>query len=153
MSTADSSVRITIGTKIFFARLQRDLAPQSCARLEQLLPYCGSLIHARWSGESCWSPLTPVWRSGSILPAENATGNPAAGQILLFAGALSEPELLVTYGTSRFACNAGPLAGNPVLTIENGLSDLAELGREILWHGAKDLCIEFAAHHSSNLPA
>jgi hypothetical protein len=145
MATTSSSVRITIGARIFCARLRRDLAPQSCACLEQLLPYRGKLIHARWSGESCWSPLAEVWHSGSIVAAENAVGDPAPGQILLYAGAISEPELLIPYGISRFACKDGPLAGNPVLTIEDGLSDLADLGCEILWHGAMDLRIEAAA--------
>jgi Protein of unknown function (DUF3830) len=142
MSITASSVRLTIGTNIFSARLRRDLAPQSCARLEQLLPYRGKLIHARWSGESCWSPLAASWFSGSLLAPENAVSDPAPGQILLFAGELSEPELLIPYGTSRFACKAGPLAGNPVLTIDDRLGDLADVGREILWHGAMDLRID-----------
>jgi len=142
LSTTASSVRLTIGTTVFRARLRPDLAPRSCAHLTQLLPYRGKLIHARWSGESCWAPLAAVWPSGSILPPESATGDPAPGQILLFAGELSEPELLIPYGTTRFASVAGPLAGNPVLTVDDRLSDLAALGREILWHGALDLRLE-----------
>ena len=67
---------------------------------------------------------------------------PRPGQILLYAGDLSEPELLVPYGVARFACVDGALAGNPVLTIGDRLERLAELGREILWGGAKDLRIE-----------
>ncbi len=128
----------------------RDLAPRSCARLEELLPYHGKIIHARWSGESCWSPLAAIWRSGSILPPENATCHPAPGEILLFAGELSEPELLIAYGPSRFASKAGPLAGNPVLAIEDRLAQLAELGREILWRGAMEFRIEFPADHASS---
>ena len=103
MATTDSFVRITIGATIFSARIRRDLAPQSCARLEDLRPYQGKILHARWSGESCWSPLAASWLRGSILPPENATSDPAPGQILLYAGERSEPELLIPYGTSRFA--------------------------------------------------
>jgi hypothetical protein len=38
---------------------------------------------------------------------------------------------------------AGPLAGNPVLKIDDDQLDrLAEIGRSILWSGAKALHIE-----------
>jgi hypothetical protein len=125
-------VQIAIGAGIFPAHLRHDVAPQSCARLETLLPYHGKLVHARWSGESCWSPLAAAWPRGSLLPPENASAYPAPGQVLLYAGELSEPELLIAYGPSRFASKAGPLAGNPVLTIEGRLAQLAEVGNEIL---------------------
>jgi hypothetical protein len=58
------------------------------------------------------------------LPPENAIAYPSPGEVLLIA-----------YGPSRFACMAGPLAGNPVLSIEDGLARLIVLGRQILWHG------------------
>lgn len=108
------------------------------------MPYRGKLIHARWSGEACWSPLAAVWPSGSLLSPERATGNPTPGQILLFAGAQSEPEIFIAYGRTRFASEAGPLAGNPVLTIEEGLAQLVALGRAILWHGAMDFRINLS---------
>jgi hypothetical protein len=144
------SVRMTIGTEAFSARLRCDLAPRSCAQFEELLPYRGKVIHARWSGESFWSPLTAVWPSGLILPPENAIGEPAPGQVLLSAGGVSEPELLIAYGPSRFASKSGPLFGNPVLTIEDRLAGLAELGRQIHWHGAMNLSIEFLAEHDQD---
>ncbi len=150
MSQIPPSARITIGTEFFQARFRRDVAPRSCARLEEVLPYHGKIIHARWSGESCWSPLAAVWPSGSILSPENATCHPAPGEVLLFAGELSEPELLIAYGPSHFASKAGPLAGNPVLTIEDRLSRLAELGHEVLWRGAMEFRIESLVHHSGN---
>jgi Protein of unknown function (DUF3830) len=137
------SVRIRIGVEGFPARLRRDLSPQSCSRLEALMPYRAKLIHARWSGESCWSPLAAAWALGSVLPPENATAYPTPGQVLLYAGELSEPELLIAYGPSRFASKVGVLAGNPVLTIEDRLPQLAELGSRILWCGPMELCIDF----------
>jgi hypothetical protein len=106
------------------------------------MPYHGKLIHARWSGECCWSPLAAAWPRGSVLPPENATAYPAPGQVLLYAGELSEPELLIAYGLSRFASKTGALAGNPVLTIEERLAQLAELGSEVLWRGSIQLRIE-----------
>jgi hypothetical protein len=138
------SVRITIAEESFAARLQNQAAPNACARLLDLLPYRGELIHARWSGEACWSPLKSVWPLDVLLPPEDATSHPAPGEVLLFAGAVSEPELLIAYGPTRFASKAGALAGNPVLKIDDGLDRLAELGRRILRHGVVTLHIE---HH------
>jgi len=140
MSTDPFTVKI--GTESFAARLRRDLSPRSCECLLALLPYSGNVIHARWSGEALWAPLAPVFPAGLRLPPEHPMGRPGPGEILLYAGDLSEPELLIPYGTSRFACKAGALEGNPVLTIEDRIERLAELGREAMWRGAKDLHIE-----------
>jgi hypothetical protein len=136
---------MTIGGEIFQARFRYDLAPRSCDLLGRLLPYHGELVHAQWSGQSCWSPLDSCWPPGEWLPPENAIAYPSLGEILLFGGDLSEPELLIAYGPSRFASKAGPLAGNPVLTIEDRLARLVELGRQILRRGAVDLRIEHQA--------
>jgi hypothetical protein len=143
------AIRMTIGGEIFHAGLRYDLAPRSCDRLVSLLPYQGSLIHARWSGQSCWSPLASVWPVGERLAPENAIAYPSRGEILLYGGELSEPELLIPYGPSHFASMAGPLAGNPVLLIEDRLARLAELGNQILWRGAVDLLIERPTMSSS----
>lgn len=135
-------IRVRIGASAFTARLRRDLAPRSCERLQSLLPYRGPLIHARWSGEACWAPLGEAWPADAALAPEQASSDPEPGQVLLFAGAISEPELLFPYGPCRFACRAGPLAGNPVLSLEDADGRLAEAGRDILWSGAAELCIE-----------
>lgn len=145
MSPTLPAVRMTIGGEVFQARLRCDLAPRSCALLGRLLPYQGKLVHAQWSGQSCWSPLGSRWPSGMQLPPENANAYPSPGEVLLYGGELSEPELLIAYGPSRFASKAGALAGNPVLTIEDRLGRLVELGRRILWHGAVELHIEHQA--------
>jgi hypothetical protein len=133
---------LEIGTVRLAATLRRDLAPRSCECLLNMLPYHGTVIHARWSGEALWSPLAAVWPAGEQLPREQATCEPKAGEVLLYAGDMSEPELLLPYGTARFASKAGLLEGNPVLTIDDPLSVLAELGRGILWKGAARFRIE-----------
>ena len=133
---------ITIGEERFRARLRRDLAPRSCERLLALLPYVSQVIHARWSGEALWSPLGAAWPQGERLSEENATEHPGPGQILFFAGEGSEPELLFPYGTSRFACKAGALKGNPVLKLIDPSPRFTELGRQVLWHGALPMRIE-----------
>ena len=131
-----------IGSTQFSARLRADLAPHSCARLLSVLPYRATVIHARWSGEALWSPLGEAWPAGLRLPRENATCQPEPGEVLLYAGDLSEPELLIPYGTVRFACRGGALEGNPVLTIDDPIPALAEIGRQILWNGGMSFKVE-----------
>ena len=137
-----SALHISIGGRRFAAPLRWDLAPQSCMRLTQMLPFRGHVIHARWSGEAIWSPLSTVWPNTAILEPEHAKGHPEPGEVLLFVDRRSEPELLVAYGMTRFASKAGPLEGNPVLLIEDDLPQLVERGREILMHGAMELRID-----------
>lgn len=133
---------LEIGIVRLSATLRRDLAPRSCECLMSMLPYHGTAIHARWSGEALWSPLAGVWPAGQHLAREHATSEPKVGDILLYAGDLSEPELLIPYGTTRFCSKAGLLEGNPVLTIEDPLSVLPELGRGVLWNGGTRFRIE-----------
>lgn len=133
MIAAPAYVRIAIGSFRFDARLETENAPHSVAALCRLLPLQGATFHARWSGEAAWLPLTTRLE----LQPENATAHPRPGQVLLYGGNLSEPELLIPYGACAFACRAGELSGNHVLTIENDLEDLRELGRLLLWEGAQ----------------
>jgi Protein of unknown function (DUF3830) len=133
-------IRITAGPFVFGARFEREAAPKTCAWFERLLPYRERIIHVRWSGEACWIPL------GSLDPGidyENATSYPALGQILFYPSGISETEILLAYGASRFASKAGQLAGNPLLTIVDGLENLRTLGELTLWRGAQE--IEFSA--------
>jgi hypothetical protein len=127
---------IMIGPETFRARLCGDLAPETCAWLAAQLPLRRKLLHARWSGEACWAPLGGTDLG---LPHEAATAHPAPGEALLYAGGVSEPEILIAYGPARFASKAGVLAGNPLFSIAEGLDRLASVGRAILWQGALDL--------------
>ena len=139
---ASDTLKFSIGADRFTARLRRDLAPRSCDYLLGLLPYAGWAIHARWSGEALWAPLEAVVSPDLVLPSESATADPVPGQVLLYAGERSVPELFIPYGDNRFACKYGPLQGNPVLTLEDGARRLIELGPEVLWKGARELRIE-----------
>lgn len=135
-----ADIRIAAGPFAFAARFERAAAPQTCAWFERLLPYRERIIHVRWSGEACWIPL------GALDPGigyENATSYPAPGQILFYPSGVSETEILLAYGASRFASKAGQLAGNPFLTIVEGLENLRALGELTLWNGAQE--IEFSA--------
>jgi hypothetical protein len=120
----------------FTARLEEGDAPDTVAAFRRLLPLDSKIIQARWSGQSAWIPMGDL--DVGIGP-ENATSYPAAGELLLYPGGVSETELLFPYGHTRFASKAGQLAGNHFATIVEGRERLQELGELVLWHGARDI--------------
>ena len=134
-------LRITAGPYIFTARMEEELAPDTCAAFLKLLPYRQKIIHARWSGEACWIPLGDFDLGVGY---ENHTSHPSRGDILFYPGGLSETEILVPYGSCRFASKVGQLAGNHFLTIVDGREHLPDLGRLCLWQGAQDILFELA---------
>src|SRR3989454_11928267 len=129
-------LEIVVGSLRFRARWEAQAAPKPCAAFRRLLPLRARLVQARWSGESAWVPLGDL-ETG--LGFENHTSYPAAGQLLLYPGGISETEVLFPYGSSSFASKAGPLAGNHFATIEEGRALLAELGRRVLYEGAQEI--------------
>jgi hypothetical protein len=82
------------------------------------------------------------WELALDLGPENANSYPAAGEILLYPGGLSEVEILFPYGATCFASKMGQLAGNHFATIEEGREQLPELGRIVLWEGAQPIVFE-----------
>jgi hypothetical protein len=131
---------ITAGSFRFTARLEEASAPRTIAVLRTLLPLRSQLVQARWSGESGWVPMG--WELELDLGPENANSYPAAGELLLYPGDLSEVEILFPYGATCFASKMGQLAGNHFATIEEGRDQLAELGRVVLWEGAQPVVLE-----------
>ena len=129
-------LRISSGAFSFTARLEEETAPQTVAAFRKLLPLDSKIIQARWSGPSAWVPMGDL--DVGIGP-ENATSYPAAGELLLYPGGVSETELLFPYGHTCFASKAGQLAGNHFATIVEGGERLQELGELVLWHGAQDI--------------
>ena len=130
---------LTIGGERFEAHFERHIAPLTVAAFERRLPFSNSIIHVRWSGEAMWVPLGDL---DFDLPPEAATSYPAPGQMLLYPGGVSETELILAYGPSCFSSKAGQLAGNPLLRVTDRLDILADIGREILWHGSRSISIE-----------
>lgn len=131
---------ITAGPLHFRGRLEEEAAPQTCAAFrERFLPFEGKLVQTRWSGEAAWVPLGDF---DAGVGFENHTSYPAPGQILLYPGGYSETEILVPYGSCCFASKMGQLAGNHVITLTEGLDQLSELGRLVLWEGAQEFRIE-----------
>ncbi len=135
-------VKITVGALTFVARWEREASPRTCAAFEALLPYSQQLIHARWSGEACWIPLG-TFDLG--VAEENATSRPDPGQLLFYPGGISETEILLPYGPARFNSVAGTLSGNRLLTITDDLDRLAQLGKDILWNGSREIRFEVAS--------
>ncbi len=134
-------IDIAIGADRFKARWEMAASPHTCAAFRRLLPYSQKIIHARWSGEACWIPLGAF---DLAVGPEHPVTRPDPGQILFYPGGISETEILLPYGSTRFSSVAGELAGNHFLTIVGGLERLAALGREILWHGSRDIRFELA---------
>jgi hypothetical protein len=133
-------LRVTVGGRELTARLEEDKAPKTIAALRNLLPLEGKLVQARWSGEAAWVPLG--WELELELETENATSYPAAGELLLYPGGLSEVEILFPYGPTCFASKMGQLAGNHFATIDDGQDQLAEIGRAVLEEGAQAIRFE-----------
>jgi hypothetical protein len=137
--SAVDRVRITVGARQLIARWEPDLSPHTCAAFRALLPFSQKIIHARWSGEACWIPLGDFDLG---VAQETATSRPEPGQLLFYPASVSETEILIPYGASRFSSVAGELTGNRFLTIVEGLDRLAEIGKDILWHGSRDIRFE-----------
>ena len=131
-----SDVLITAGPFTFKARFERARAPATCAAFEAAMPFISKIIHVRWSGAAVWIPLGDL---DFGVDYEDANSHPAPGEIVLYPGGVSETEILLAYGPTAFASKAGQLAGNPLLTITEGLENLAELGKTTLWEGAQDI--------------
>lgn len=140
MASENNPILITAGPFQFLAKFEEE-APKTVSTFKKLLPYKQKLIHVRWSGEAVWVPLG---EEDFNLGFENHTAHPAAGQILFYPGGYSETEILFCYGNVAFASKMGALAANHFLTIIEGNENLRELGKMILWEGAKDVVFEVA---------
>ena len=133
---------ITAGPYVFDARLETELAPDTCASFLKMLPFASQIIHVRWSGEGVWMPLGDM---DFGIDYENHTSYPAPGQIIVYPGGISETEILLAYGGVHFASKMGQLAGNHFITVTSGLENLLPLGKLTLWEGAQDIRIELAS--------
>ena len=132
-------LRIVAGPIEFTARLEAEAAPLTVAAFRKLLPMRSKIIQARWSGESAWVPLGELEVG---VEYENHTSHPAAGELLLYPGGISETEILFPYGATLFASKMGQLAGNHFITLTSGLENLSAFGKTVLWKGAQKIRFE-----------
>ena len=123
-------VEIISGDYRFVGRLLEDEAPETCRVFLDMLPLKSSFIHVIWSGEGIWIPYGDM-RTG--LDYENHTSHPAKGEMLLYPGGISEMEIIMSYGRCMFASQHGQLSGNHFLTVEEGIEDIYEFGRKVLY--------------------
>jgi hypothetical protein len=130
---------IVVGDLRFKARLEEEISPRTVVAVRKLLPLEGHLLQARWSGQSAWVPLGEL--DAGVGP-ENPTSYPAPGELLLYPGGISETEILFPYGRTCFASVAGQLAGNHFATLVEGVAQLPELGRRVIWDGAQPIRFE-----------
>lgn len=131
-------LRIRVGDLSFTASWEAD-APRTVAAVRGLLPLRAELIHVRWSGEAGWIPLGDLVLGTGF---EHETSRPAPGQLLAYAGDVSECEILLPYGECRFSSRFGELAGNHFATLDaddGHDARLRELGRRILREGAQPI--------------
>ena len=139
-----ADLEIKVGELEFSATWAPD-APRTREALLPWLPIRSKLIHCKWSGESTWIPF------GDQRPDvgyENHTAHPAPGDLLIYTGEISECEILFPYGACSFSSRVGPLAGNHFATLvpdEGWLDRLREVGRRVLWEGAKEIEISKGA--------
>jgi hypothetical protein len=131
------SVRVSVGDLHFSGHWEAE-APRTVAVIRGLLPLERQLVHCRWSGEGCWIPFGEDFLD---LGPESATSHPAPGQLIVYPGGISECEILLAYGSVAFSSKVGQLWGNPFLTLTEGLAQLPEVGRRVLWQGAQPITI------------
>ena len=131
----NSQVLLAAGPYEFSGTLELKTAPVAVAWLVNQFPLEGTVRHACWSGEAAWLPL----KGTPQLAPENATAHPRPGQILLYAGMMSQAELLLPYGACAFASKAGSLAGNPVVALDGPLENLRALGSLLIDKGVQPL--------------
>jgi hypothetical protein len=132
-------LKLIIGEYKFKAETHQEKAPETCEKIKEALPIVGKAIQARWSGEAAWVKMDSY---NIEVPLENHTSYPNKGELLYYPGGISEKEILIPYGSAKFASKVGLLPGNHFATIVEGLEQIEELGREILWNGSQNLRIE-----------
>lgn len=133
--------KLQIKTKqfLFVAAWQEEKAPKTCKAMKELLPFSGSLIQARWCGETACIPLDHIPLD---IEYENQTTYPSKGELLVYPGYVTTMEILLPYGPSIFGTRAGLVAGNHFATVIQGWEKLAEMGNMVHWHGFQD--VEFS---------
>ena len=89
-------LEIVVGDIQLVAQLEEERSPQTVAVFRRLLPLESQLIQARWSGQAAWIPFGDLDLG---IGFEDATSYPAAGELLIYPGGVSETEILFPYTT------------------------------------------------------
>ena len=123
----------------FIAAWEEERARKTCAAMRELMPFTGSLIQARWCGETACVPMNHIPLD---IEFENHTAYPSKGELLVYPGFVTSKEILLPYGPALFVTRVGPVAGNHFATVVQGWENLEEMGHMVHWKGAQD--VEFS---------
>lgn len=137
-----TEIEIQIGERTLEAELLPDEAPASVEQFRDLFPLETTVKHVRWSGYAVFvEEFGPDAPDMTHLPRENFCVYPSRGDVLLYPGYESTPEVLIACGSTGFRSPAGELAGNHVAVIDESREELAALEVDILENGSQDIAI------------
>jgi hypothetical protein len=135
-------VTIAIGDQSFEATLLDDEAPASVEQFLDLLPLETTVKHVRWSGYAVFvEDFGDDPPDMTHLPRENFCVYPSCGDVLLYPGYESTPEILIACGSTGFRSPAGELAGNHIAVVDESRETLSELEVDVLENGTKEITI------------
>ncbi len=136
-------VKMTSADFEFVARLEEEKSPETCKWLLEQLPWKVDMRHVSWSGNACFVRLGGLAHK---LPFENPVRVPSKGEVLVYPGNIPYlqmgGEFFMAWGPCSFACQAGNLVGNHVLTITQGMERLEEYGRVVHLQGMQSMTVE-----------
>ncbi|WP_250517757.1 DUF3830 family protein [Caballeronia sp. INDeC2] len=134
-------IKITSGEYVYFARLEEESAPKSCAWFLNKLPFKSHISQGRWSGKAVFIRLGTT---AAELGYENATSYPQNGDVVLYPGDATRGggEIYMPYGPNEFSCEYGKIAGSRFLTIIKNQDSLPKFGELVHWDGAQEIVFE-----------
>ena len=94
----------------------------------------GKLYHAKWSGFGIWMPLPNKLNYPTI---GDFAHHCKPGDILMYDGKESEPELFIAYNVAAFSSVCGPLSAFIIGNLHNHIAEINNIGKSILETGAK----------------
>ena len=135
-------LRIKAGPHTFDAHFETAAAPKTCAVFKKLLPYDNKIIHVRWSGEGVWIPLGDLDLGLSLREPHQLSGARASSSSIPAASA--KPKSC----SPMAACALPARSASSPATISSPSPPIStnsyELGRAVLYEGAKPIRIEAA---------
>lgn len=132
-----------IADEEYVADLHEAAAPETAARIRDLLPLTSTIRHVIWSGHAAFihefGEDAPEFAD---LPRERPEVYPSRGDVLLYPGYDAPAELLLACGeTCLNDPYGGEMAGNHVATLRADPERLRELDEWLVETGAKDVVV------------
>lgn len=133
-------IDITLDDTEVTARLLDEVAPATCQRLLEALPYEDRFTHTIWSGLMIHSNDHPeLDLDVSRYPlVENPVRFLESGDVVVWP---HNGTLAIAYGSSEFRWLTGPQVVTKVATIEGDIEPLIEKAARMMWEGAAETTI------------